>query len=449
MDVLKVNTPTCTCTISSFPEFALLCHLNVPIKRGTVAVQSLLSIMARDVPVELWRRIFNFAVGAGLETEFDSFVEIGRWERNYYQLTNYTQTMTTKLALVLVCKRWNAIASALLYQYLRPTSIPKLKVLTQSFSEGGDWHDRGRWVVRLDIPIEEGTVGGSKRIEDILAILPLVRNLRILIIHGWILTRDGHDAIVRELVNLPSVELLHVYHWDGIGDGSYSAPYLNLAHLRTFSGGWGFRTPRQHGLTPALTVTVHGQHLTTLLLKLGYTADFPLANMDFPSLTALGLSGNNSAEELGEIDGLLRFLDRHGPRLTSLGFDQLTPASSMLQVEKELLNRCTCLTEVVYFSMLRREYHLPQVQRPSVRSVGFYLSHLQDRVRLRFMNQVGMDLEDPYGLLQFPGIQAVRIVDLAFGSMSPAVQAAFVTAPRRFVLEDGEGMKVPPSQLLV
>lgn len=266
-----------------------------------------------------------------------SIFEFATWDRNThdpdpldmsFQLfitkdnqSNLRRLLRTRLALTLVCKEWNAIATPLLYQNIvigRGRQLPNISTILEVSHQTTDgFFSVGRWTKRLDIALRDSSRPVDEElaiIADIVRCLPNLEIVTFSVASPQYSDDDTSPCLVLRALEFTCASSLKYIHWfrDTLvpNPESLATLFRNSPNLRSFN------TPLvpaaedcdsyHDGFFHSSLTTIHAEARI-----LDYASPIPPHLMNLPSLRQMSF-----VVPLFAADARWRsFLEWHGSRL--------------------------------------------------------------------------------------------------------------------------------------
>ena len=383
---------------------------------------------AFNLPIEIILLIFEWAVSvpSALHHNYGSYFDFIRSE--FGQPQRAREASKHKLALCLVCKRWNLIARKIIFHQLHISSASQMEALRDALIRL-PLEDRNS-TKRLDLEWEReagSMVFSSVPPETMLVFLEILALLPSLEILYLPISFDIRGTTYPRLISryLPNLKRLKFAYWDRQRDVSPTPAFLTHPGLLSYHGFWST------GVEVVPEPPIYSASLT--LLSLVLPGDLP-PRLTFPALKCLGLAG------LGPFhSGLLQFLDVHGPKLFALSLGTSSGPLTGGQLEKDILYRCPNLQELLLYDpaclgTLSQSY-------PTIIRLGI---NQQSPVGL-----LSGPLNDVLDLNHFPKIHTIRLTVIEYRSLpgeeTKAMVAGYVSPRGSLRFEDALGIAIPVS----
>ena len=385
------------------------------------------------LPPELIFDIFQWAVCLpGILSIFDSYFPAA--ECQFIRMSPQAkEARATMLAIVLVCRKWNVIARALVLHHIDISKRAQLEGLLEVLKHASA-EDRCR-AKRLDIRGKEICFGTPEPLKPLMELIALLPDLEFLSIEErFAVKKQEHESFVAHIVHhLPNLKRFHCRNVSTPGEPIHNATpgYLVLPGLQWFTGVWSASLTTVLEAPPLTSTSI-----TILTLQFLLGGDLPIQGLRFPALRRLGAEGLS-----GSHTGLLQFLDIHGPQLVSLGlsYNIIDPS----QLEQEILVRCTSLRELIRGASAGIMQSTQQTY-PAIRSFGTACG-----VFFTPMLSKGM-INKSHLLNRFPKLSVVRVLDVSYESPPTGWSMRMVEDllhPRgNLTFEDAYGTSIPESR---
>ena len=362
--------------------------------------------MYNSLPVEIWRQIFaeavtpcehaqRFQTTSGDDDDDDD-------DHDPFKLHSPHDILRTKMALYLVSKRFNSLATEFLYEYIHVTSKNFLYSATQHSPRGGT--NKFWWTKVLVLRFGYATGGSAPLVADLLS---KCVNLRFLYFSepsiGSVFSPDQVKSIYRSLPRS-----LQAIRWRrDIQPALENIPVIVLDNICQLSIG-----------SPTMTPT----HVLTLprLTYLRAKDSFQPNNLTFPVLTAVCLVAYDRDSEL-ESSPLGLFIQGCAKQITILQIEN-DRGIFTVDLPLPLIDCCTNLTTLKCDPFLVRVRRLPgfddpdTIQHTKLTHVYNFISRPLRNALYHHSNSREITLypfwEDHYKWLSYGGFPALKHITL-------------------------------------
>jgi len=293
--------------------------------------------MYNSLPAEVWRQIFAAAVSPCVHAQ--RIQTIGDDDDDPFNLTNPQHlrgSIKTKLALCLVSKSFNSLATEFLYECIHFTSRDGLNRSIPLSTGGGA--NKFWWTKVLELPF---SYSWGDSVAPVTHLLPKCVNLRLLVLPEMTpeLDLDQVESVYRSIPR--SVRAIRCWNDDELPMNQHipttvlnNLCQMSIASIKKMSG-------------PAVTLP----RLTYLRAMDGFAP----TNLTLPALRTVCLVAWGSNKEL-ESSPLGLFIQSYAKQITTLQIE--TPFEVDFPVP--LIDRCTNLATLKYDPFLVRFRNLPQ-----------------------------------------------------------------------------------------